>query len=155
VWVQLTLFTVVASLVLFVTRVGRSQAQWTEVLDAEVAVETRVALDQIRAAIAQAHLDRGVWPGLARRVGGTQIAGAEAFEQAPERVVDCIKNRLGGAVPANPWNGSSAVRVLAPDAPWPARFDGATGWIYRPSTGEIRANVPDEIAASGVRLSDL
>lgn len=155
VWVQLTLFTVVASLVLFVARVGRTQARWSEMLGAEVAVETRVALDEIRGAIAQVHLERGVWPGLALRVDRSTAGVAPSIETELERVVDCIENRLGHALPANPWNGSPTLRVLAPDAPWPARFDGGTGWIYRPSTGEIRANVPDEIAASGVRLSDL
>lgn len=154
-WVQLTLFTVVASLVLFVARVGRTQARWSELVGAEVAVEMRVALDDLRAAIAKAHLERGTWPGLAGRVDRSAQGSASEAQPTPERVVDCIERSLGHELPANPWNGSSSLRVVAPDAPWPSRFDGATGWIYRPSTGEIRANVPDEVSASGVRLSDL
>ena len=42
-------------------------------------------------------------------------------------------------IPANPFNHSDAVQVLANDEAFPAAADDSCGWIYKPATGEIRA----------------
>jgi len=46
-----------------------------------------------------------------------------------------------GQVPANPINNSSSIKMVANNQPMPSP-DGSTGWIYKPQTQEIIANVP-------------
>lgn len=41
-------------------------------------------------------------------------------------------------VPVNPFNKLDTVEVLADDADFPAMPDDSSGWIYKPTTGEIR-----------------
>lgn len=43
------------------------------------------------------------------------------------------------AIPRNPFNWLDKVEVLADGAEFPDAPDGTYGWIYKPSTGEIRA----------------
>jgi hypothetical protein len=45
------------------------------------------------------------------------------------------------SMPANPLSNNKDVMVLADTDPIPAA-DGTTGWIYKPKTGEISANLP-------------
>lgn len=40
----------------------------------------------------------------------------------------------------NPVNGLDSVQLLANDEPFPVEPNGQTGWLYKPATGEIRAN---------------
>ena len=42
-------------------------------------------------------------------------------------------------IPENPFNKLDTVEVLANGADFPGVPDGEHGWIYKPSTGEIRA----------------
>jgi len=44
-----------------------------------------------------------------------------------------------GAVPANPLNGLNSVSIIATSVA-AATPDDSTGWIYNPSTGQIKAN---------------
>jgi len=142
-WVQVTLLAVLTALLLFLAGIGRPVARDVDPVRVELATEVRAALDELRDAIARARTADGRWPGLVTLRGD---AVAEEVEQRLER-------ELGRPIPANAWNGASSLRVLPPGAPWPARFDGRSGWVYRPSTGEIRANVPGDDAE--VRLADL
>jgi general secretion pathway protein G len=52
-------------------------------------------------------------------------------------------------VPVNPINGSSAVRFLGSDEPFPSAPVGEEGWLYKPSTGVIAANVPGQDVQGG------
>lgn len=137
--VQLTLLVVVGSLVLFLGRVSRTQAQWTEEASSRAANRLRAGLTELRDAIALYHLAERSWPAL----------GEELDVRA------ALAGYLGPELPRNPWNGLDTIRRLPPGAPWPATGDGAAGWLYRPSTGEIRADVPAELVSAGVRLFDL
>lgn len=137
--VQLTLFVVVSLLVLFLARVSRTQAQWSEEACSRASVRVRAGLDELRDAIALYHLAEHTWP----------AQGEDAD------VAAALAGYLGPQVPRNPWNGRETIWRLPPGAPWPRTNDGATGWLYRPSTGEIRANVPLELMSGGVRLCDL
>jgi hypothetical protein len=137
--VQLTLVVVVGLLVLFLARVSRTQAQWSEQACSRASVRVRAGLEELREAIALYHLAEHSWPAQGEDV---DVAAA-------------LAGYLGPELPRNPWNGRDTIRRLPPDAPWPRAFDGVTGWVYRPSTGEIRANVPPELVSGGVRLCDL
>lgn len=137
--VQLTLLLVVGCLVLFLGRVSRTQAQWTAEASSRAANRIRSGLTELREAIALYHLAEHTWP-----------AQGEELD-----VRTALAGYLGPQVPRNPWNGLDTIRRLPPGAPWPASGDGASGWIYRPATGEIRADVPAELITAGVRLFDL
>jgi prepilin-type N-terminal cleavage/methylation domain-containing protein len=43
-------------------------------------------------------------------------------------------------IPANPFDASESVLVLANDEEFPATADDQYGWVYKPATGEIRAD---------------
>jgi type II secretory pathway pseudopilin PulG len=45
------------------------------------------------------------------------------------------------AMPVNPMNNSSAIRFIADDQLFPQTPRGSEGWVYKPATGTIAANV--------------
>jgi hypothetical protein len=55
----------------------------------------------------------------------------------------------------NPLNRRSNVRFLAGTDPWPLEGDDSSGWLYRPATGEIRANSPGRSTWTGTRFLDM
>jgi hypothetical protein len=137
--VQLTLFVLVTGLLLFVVRTSRTQARWTEQQTLLATEEFRGGLTELRDAIALYHLTEHTWPGL----GGERD------------VATALAGFLGNELPRNPWNGARSIHTLAPHALWPADGDARSGWIYRPTTGEVRANVPVDLVLGGVRIYDL
>ncbi len=154
-WVQTTLFAVVSALILYCMALPipgprRDAAQAERRL-----VGVRLVLGELRAVLADYHADHGLWPGQGR-------SGTPAFEQFTAQIGQPTDEHgevvppteapaagpprrpfgpyLRGGVPANPANGLATVRFLHADEPWPEFADSRTGWIYRPATGEIRAN---------------
>ena len=155
-WVEITLCLIVAGLLLMVVAVPRSHSSLESAGAHGGAPELREALDELRAAIGAYHLDHGAWPGqaLARKVlpGGdarsllrleqqlmlnTDASGEPSWQKDG---VHLLGPYLECGLPANPINDLSTVRFLDEGEPWPADPDGMTGWMYRPATGEIRAN---------------
>ncbi len=55
----------------------------------------------------------------------------------------------------NPLNRRASVRFLADTDPWPLEGDDSSGWLYRPATGEIRANSPGRSTWTGTRFLDM
>jgi hypothetical protein len=55
----------------------------------------------------------------------------------------------------NPLNRRSNVRFLSSTEPWPLEGDDSSGWIYRPATGEIRANSSGTSSWTGTRFLDM
>ncbi len=55
----------------------------------------------------------------------------------------------------NPINQRSNVRFLSATEPWPLEGDDSSGWLYRPATGEIRANSPGKSPWTGTRFLDM
>jgi len=47
------------------------------------------------------------------------------------------------------------VRFLGVNEEWPAEPDELSGWLYRPSTGEVRANCRGFVHGTQRRLYDL
>ncbi|MFH1718501.1 MAG: hypothetical protein ABIF19_14190, partial [Planctomycetota bacterium] len=43
-------------------------------------------------------------------------------------------------LPVNPLNHKDTVQVLADGDSFPANADDSHGWIYKPTTGEVRAD---------------
>lgn len=62
--------------------------------------------------------------------GSTAAVGTAGFDYGPY---------IRDQIPANPVNGLSTITVVADAATFPAA-DDATGWIYHPRTGRLRAN---------------
>lgn len=141
-WVRFLIFSLVVALIAYVRHAARSEANMNERAHARMVEELRSSLEELRSAASRHHLAQRRWPGAADGVDGAEIAR----ELAP---------LLEAGVPVNPWNGLATIDVLAPGAPWPATSQGTHGWLYRPETGEFRADVPGEIAAGGVRFYDL
>ena len=168
-WVQVTLAVIVVALLLVVAAVPRARPAPAGALE-RPAYELRVALAEMRTAIAAYQLDHGAWPGAAPAARADAAESARRLELQLTRPSDFagrpvdehgadVAPRLGPylprALPANPVNGLASVRVLADDEPWPARSDDTTGWIYRPATGEVRANVRGSVGESGLRYDQL
>lgn len=78
--------------------------------------------------------------------GNTGAVGMSGFPNRP-----CFD----AGVPANPINGLSTLRVLGPSDAFAATADGATGWVYKPSTGEIRLNAQGTVAVTGLPYWEL
>jgi hypothetical protein len=169
-WVQITLCVIVAALLLVVAAIPHPASQHVDGVDRRTR-ELRLALADLRAAIADYELDHSTWPGRAPDAPGpAEIASSEWFErqltgstgprgELLEAGADETAPRFGPylpfAVPIDPINGLSTVRVLDANEPWPERADGTTGWLYRLATGEIRANAVGAAGDAGVRYYQL
>lgn len=167
-WVQLTLLTVVVALLVFAIAMPISGPRRGEASAERRLVETRLALAEIRAVLADFRADHGIWPGqgLDGRGDPALLTDQLVHPTGPDGVVlgpsarREARGRIRGpyrddGVPANPVNGLSSVRFLRADEPWPDECDGRTGWLYRPATGEIRANLPGRAFAESARYVDL
>ena len=166
-WVQVTLCVIVASLLLLVAM--PDQAPRAQHGPGAEALQLRHALARLRAAIEGYRIDHGGWPGLppgSRAQGGASASAAwlerqlvrasdDRGAEAHAGTVRAFGPYLRPAIPANAVNGLATVRVLAPGEPWPASPDGSTGWIYRPETGEVRANSAGSSPGDGIRYDQL
>jgi hypothetical protein len=170
-WVQITLCVIVAALLLVVAAVPRPAPPHDDAVDRRTR-ELRLALADLRAAIADYELDHSTWPGhppdpleldgresaaarFERQLTGTTGRRGEPLASGPDEATPRFGPYLPFALPADPINGLATLRVLGADEPWPERADGTTGWIYRPATGEIRANAVGTADATGVRYDQL
>ncbi|MBL8863714.1 MAG: hypothetical protein JNK02_17115 [Planctomycetes bacterium] len=168
VWVQITLYSLVAALVVFAIALPLPGPRRTSALAERRYLELSLTLAEIRAVLADFRADHGVWPGQGRDGRGDPAllddqlalptdAGGAVLDAAEARATGSATRgpyRVGG-VPANPVNGLASVRFLRADEPWPATGDGRTGWIYRPASGEIRANLPGRAFPAAPRYVDL
>lgn len=167
-FVQVMLCLVVAALLLLVIALPIGRPSESEVQQQETVSDLRSTLDALRSAIGEYRYDHGTWPS---HVDGEELPHALAlrFEEqltqhtdasgaiAPTRTqshpfgpyLPCPR------VPVNPVNGLASVRILGALEPWPREPDGSSGWIYRPATGELRANSAGDASGLGVRFADL
>ena len=166
-WVQIVLCVVVAGLLLVVAAVPRMRSV-PSAYPREARGSVLETLDLLHAAIRAYRADHGAWP-LARSEAGCGDACGEEFcvELTTSTLVDgSVPNsatasssrahdgaRFGPYVESldlvNPCNGLMGVEVLGPQESWPALPDETSGWIYRPATGELRANLAGIDAHSG------
>lgn len=167
-WVQVTLFTLVVALLFFAIALPISGPRRGAATAERRLVETRLVLAEIRAVLADFRADHGIWPGQGLDGRGDPglltdqlvhptgphgvVLGPTTQREARGRIRGPYRD---GGVPANPVTGLSSVRFLRADEPWPDECDGRTGWLYRPATGEIRANVPGRPFAASARYLDL
>jgi len=167
-WVKVTLFVVVVGLVLFSIALPIPGPRRDAASAERRHVEVRLVLAEIRAVLADFRADHGIWPGQGLDGRGdpallsdqlVRPTGRHGAVLAPAEGGGRIERVLGpytaAGVPANPINGLTSVRFLRADEPWPSEADGLTGWIYRPATGEIRANLAGRAFPSAPRFLDL
>jgi type II secretory pathway pseudopilin PulG len=159
---------VVAALLLLVIALPMSGESASDAEHRTSAAELRSSLDALRSAIGEYRYDHGRWP--------VQLDGELSLEALASRFESQLTQHTDASgatsparaathpfgpylpaerLPANPINGLSSVRILGPLEPWPREPDGKSGWIYRPATGELRANCPGDALALGVRFADL
>ena len=130
------------------------------------------ALGELRGAISEYHGDHDVWPGAepahvanavaaagspdARFVRQLELFTDESGTTMPRRLsTHSFGPYLTHGVPVNPLNGSSRVRILGAGEQFPDEPAGPWGWIYSPTTGEVRANVAGFLPGSGRRIFEL
>jgi hypothetical protein len=171
-WVQVTLCVVVTLLLLAVIAAPKRTDLVEIKTSGQAAHDLLATLQKLRASISEYRFDHGAWPGapcakLARRERDAKDA-ARLFEQQLLQSSDVTGETssvptadrplgpyLDGHFPLNPIVGLSSVRILGETEPWPAAPDDATGWIYQPSTGEVRANCRGFVPVSALRFYDL
>jgi hypothetical protein len=121
------------------------------------------SLGMLRGAIAEYGEDHGDFPGYDVTEG--RLSAETFVRQLTERTGPLGRTRLAPwaprqlgpylwDLPANPINRLATVRIVGDHEPFPAP-DGTTGWIYRPASGELRANAPGTLPGSDERLYDL
>lgn len=62
-------------------------------------------------------------------------------QTAPVGTADFPRGPYLERVPVNPLSGKDSVEVLADGTSFPADGDGSHGWIYKPETGEVKADL--------------
>lgn len=163
-WVQITLLAVLAALVAFIMALPERRLSRATIEAQRSLMELRLTLAELRTVIGDYRAEHGRYPGHGVD-GGEDPAWFErqwnlALQRADERAGADLAVRPApitrpGGVPLNPINGLSSVRFLRADEPWPTAPDDTTGWIYRPSTGEIRANTRGSSSWSGASFWEL
>lgn len=129
------------------------------------------ALEDWRSALQSYREQHACFPGYAPgREGGwlhgalsesdfwTQIRGwTDVWGNASPSALSALPHRpcLTNGVPVNPWNGLTSVRLVADGEQFGEHADGATGWVFKPATGELRANCAGAALGTGVRYWDL
>lgn len=163
-WAQATLLLAVGALLVYIAAFPRPRITREQVARERELVELRLTLGEMRAVIADYRADHGAYPGHGPRgtldpnrfesqiTLATNTEGEPAIAVAPSHPLGPYEPR---GVPKNPVNGRNNVRFLAADEPWPNAADDGSGWIYRPATGEIRANCRGVIFGTTQRYWDL
>lgn len=161
--VQVTLIVAVGLMLAFVAtrRPPGKMRAWVEA--ERPVIELRLSLAELRAIITDYHTEHGAYPGCDANGAANPRWFVRQWELAIERTNATPKvgnarlsvSNAPGGVPANPINGLTTVRFLAALDPWPVAADDTSGWVYRPSTGEIRANCTGNAFGSGPAYWDL
>ncbi len=162
-WVAITLFVAVGGLLAFIATAPRPARMHAWVEAERPLIELRLSLAELRAIISDYHIEHGAYPGCDTNGGANPRWFEREWSRAIERanaVSDVGLVRLHasdapGGVPRNPVNGLASVRFLAAAEAWPERADDSTGWIYKPATGEIRANCTGNAFGFGPEFWDL
>lgn len=165
-WVKVTLLCVIAALALAVMALPGTRPTRTSIEAERVTTELQLTLTELRATIADYCASHGHYPGAgpSHRADPFWLeheldlafrraeSGATAFaSDAPPPRAPHIES----PVLENPLNHLANVHFLAATEPWPLVADDSSGWLYRPATGEIRANSPGTSAWSGTRFLDM
>lgn len=137
-----TILTCVACLVLYVAQAPAEKRDLDALRAQRAQAELSWRLDELRAVIDSYRANHGTNPGqgAGSAVDAAWFDRAYASSRALRAYDDAASARLERGVPANPINGRSDVRFLANDESWPAQADDGSGWLYKPATGELRAN---------------
>lgn len=152
-FVQVMLCLVVAALLLLVIAVPMSRPSESALRAQQVITDLQSAQNELRIAIGEYRYDHGAWPGHVERASGDADI-ASLVESQLTQCSDASGNTAAShgehhpfgpylkrrALPANPVNGSWRVQILGASEPWPEATDAATGWLYRPATGELRVS---------------
>jgi hypothetical protein len=170
-WVQVTLCLIVTILLLAVIALPKPGSIQAESASQRNAYELHEALQSLRTAIGDYRFDHGTWPGAMLGASGQPVSNDAAVRRLERQLTEFsdihgetsalsdIAHPLGpyleGRFPVNPILGLASVRVLDDAEAWPTHPDDSTGWIYRPRTGEVRANCLGLVPVSSLCYYDL
>lgn len=122
------------------------------------------SLGLLRGAIEAYAEDHGEYPGYDVRQGGLSEANVQRhLTERTDELGHSPVNPWGPdpfgpylwSLPVNPLNGRATIQVVGDHEPFPDAPDGRTGWIYRPATGDLRANVSGTLPGGEGRYYDL
>ena len=127
-----------------------------------------VSVEELRGAIEEFRRDHKDWPGQPPNGGLDRVASERWFVAhltmasdsegriAPRRETDFPHGPyVGPQALRNSVNGLSSIRVLQAGDPQEQVPDGSTGWIFDPTTGELRMNARGTVPGTEVRYFDL
>lgn len=154
--VHATLLTCVAALALYVAQVPAERRDLAELRAHRASAELAWRLEELRAVVADYRHRHGAHPGQAEAgsVPADWFETAYASSRGKHGYEEPLVRAISG-VPANPVTGRADVRFLGVNEEWPAEPDELSGWLYRPSTGEVRANCRGFVHGTQRRLYDL
>lgn len=163
-WTELSLVVVLMGTI-GVMAVPKPRAQELDNREVVEAQRLTHALIEFRDAILDYHVDHGVYPGyrpsVDRRVDPLGPISARDFVLQLEGWSDDLGRAtriwnsnfehgpyLMYGIPVNPVNGSKEVLLLPDSFEFPVNPTGDAGWLFKPATGELRANCAGTVAGS-------
>jgi hypothetical protein len=169
--VRATLAFVIAGLLLSLMAMPASRRTRADLDAQRLTSDLHFTLAEMRATVAEYFASHGQFPGAGPSQSSDPFwlehqldlafrraaADSATFGSALSRPGD-LRTRafqIDGPVLENPLNHLSNVRFLNASEPWPLQGDDTSGWLYRPATGEIRANSPGTSPWSGTRFLDM
>lgn len=138
--VHATLLTCIVGLAIYVAQAPAERRNLQDMQAQRATAELSWRLEELRAVVADYRARHGVHPGQGE--GKVDPHWFEStYDNTRERTErETTMPRTLAGVPANPVTGRADVRFLAANEPWPEEADETSGWLYRPASGEVRAN---------------
>ena len=96
--------------------------------------QAKANLKLLREAIERYAIDHGVPPGYQDNDPAQPLMAVTVYRQL------VVENSYLTAIPKNPFNGYDGMKVYIALQDFPTEADGLSGWMYKPSTKEIRLN---------------
>lgn len=96
--------------------------------------QAKANLKLLRDAIERYAVEFGIAPGYQDNDPANPLMAINVYRQL------VIENKYLTTIPKNPFNGYDGMKVYVALQDFPTEADGTSGWMYKPSTKEIRLN---------------